>query len=195
MRNRIIGTLRSSDEPHVQKAARSIDQSIVFNNPTLHTLAERVVELVHSGSSIVASRSSVVAIEDMIAKYSVGLPARIRSTAVQHTVGGVVVLLTGTTGSLGSHVLASLLADGRVATVYALNRASGIQKQKNMFEDQGLSLQLLSSGKLRYLTGDLGRDDFGLESTLLGEVGGHVLFHRALLTVIVDQELCHTCHS
>ena len=37
---------------------------------------------------------------------------------------GPVILITGTTGNIGSHILAQLLSDDRISVVYALNRAS-----------------------------------------------------------------------
>ena len=87
---------------------------------------------------------------------------------------GNVYLLTGTTGSLGSNMLAQLLEAPAVTRVYAFNRPSKSAtlraRQVSAFKQRGLNTDLLSSDKLVYVEGDLGAPGFALGDNLYGEV-------------------------
>lgn len=78
-----------------------------------------------------------------------------------------VVLLTGSTGGLGSYLLASLLSHEDVVAVYAFNRPSSksmIQhRQRAAFEDRGLDTAHLDSAKLIYIEGDMTRPNLSLD--------------------------------
>ncbi|KAL0564613.1 hypothetical protein V5O48_017429 [Marasmius crinis-equi] len=81
-----------------------------------------------------------------------------------------VVVITGTTGTLGSCLLADLISDDSVSRVYALNRANKKQsleaRQRKAFQEKGLDEKLLDSGKVKMLVVDLllEKDHFGLSS-------------------------------
>ncbi|CAL1703594.1 unnamed protein product [Somion occarium] len=168
LRNRIIGALNSSSEPSAQKAAASIPQEFIFTHPTIQRLAAAIVSLVDPSFGTTAhGRASI---EDLIAKYSANLPAA-RSVPHGTPPSEIVVVLTGSTGGLGAHLLASLLEEPNVAKVYTLNRGNDlVERQKASFVDRGLPVELLSSGKLVQLTADLSLDDIGLDSDVLKEI-------------------------
>ncbi|KAL0566597.1 hypothetical protein V5O48_015415 [Marasmius crinis-equi] len=79
-----------------------------------------------------------------------------------------VVVITGTTGTLGSFLLADLISDDSVSRVYALNRAnkklSLAARQRKAFQEKGLDEKLLDSGKVKMLVVDLllEKDHFGM---------------------------------
>ena len=111
----------------------------------------------------------------MIEKYSVGLgSATLPVNGIVSHPAGVVVLLTGSTGGLGSFLLSQLLENTRVERVYALNRPSSSasieERQSSAFVDKGLSVDLLSSGKLVYVEADASRDKCGISAKLYEEV-------------------------
>jgi hypothetical protein len=68
--------------------------------------------------------SHIDAMRRMVDTYSVNMPHLSGSSSMgsSMTHGGDVVLLTGTTGALGSELLVDLLANERVSRVYAYNR-------------------------------------------------------------------------
>lgn len=89
-----------------------------------------------------------------------------------------VVLLTGSTGSLGSYVLDQLLAESRVKHIYCLNRGpNSLQRQHKSQLSKGL--QNLTE-KVTCLDADLLKDSFGLP----------VETYQALL-----QETTHIIHN
>ena len=110
----------------------------------------------------------------MIAKYAVGLGDEVGDGVPGRSHYRHVVLLTGSTGGLGSYLLASLLNREDVAVVYAFNRPSTsgtIQhRQRAAFEDRGLDTAVLESEKLIYVEGDAARPNLSLDDRTYGEI-------------------------
>ncbi|KAG6818492.1 hypothetical protein H0H93_004583 [Arthromyces matolae] len=106
------------------------------------------------------------AIEALLERYSLGLkPLLERST---HLKGPLVVLLTGSTGNLGSEILARLLENDRVERVYTFNRPSARgdtieERQLEPFRQRSLNTELLRSSKLSHVIGDATQADLGIE--------------------------------
>ncbi|KAF9047970.1 hypothetical protein BDP27DRAFT_1434385 [Rhodocollybia butyracea] len=94
-----------------------------------------------------------------------------------------VVLVTGTTGGLGSYLLAELLQDPSVSLVYALNRPSSsatiLERQTAAFQDRKLDVTLLDSNKLVFIEGDTSKTDLDLPASV------YQLLQKQV-TVIID---------
>ncbi|KAG6896087.1 putative secondary metabolism biosynthetic enzyme [Termitomyces sp. T32_za158] len=118
------------------------------------------------------SSQKAAAMEEKIAKYSsvfeIPLPSALQSSVASP----VVVLLTGSTGHLGSQILAMLLNDPRVAKVYTYNRPSDtkhlLQRHLDKFDEIGLDVGLLKSEKLVLISGDAAEANLGLDQDLYG---------------------------
>jgi thioester reductase-like protein len=124
-------------------------------------------------------------IEDMIAKYAVGLGDEVGGGEPGKVHHGHVVLLTGSTGGLGSYLLASLLSREDVAVVYPFNRSSKTgttqHRQHTAFEDRGLDTALLDSTKLIYVEGDAAQPNLSLDDRTYAEIRDSVtvIIHNA----------------
>jgi hypothetical protein len=178
LRNRLISALKRSSEPGIQSIACLITQNIIFENPTIYSLARKVIAFIAcaDGASESVRDSHIHAVEAMIEKYSADFlklecDSIKRPTKRARLNGGRVVLLTGSTGTLGSYILADLLGRPEVSTVYLLNRFSAApgtyssMRQLKAFEERGLNTRLLtSSRKVCYLEGDMSQDRLGLTS-------------------------------
>lgn len=86
-----------------------------------------------------------------------------------------VVLITGTTGFLGSNLLAQFLQSPKVARVYALNRrksrpGSGVERQAALLSACGLDPFLAHNPKLTFLEADASRSYLGLPQELYDQV-------------------------
>ncbi|KAF7798276.1 hypothetical protein EIP86_009494 [Pleurotus ostreatoroseus] len=164
LRNRIIGALRASGSDYTHKSATNLSQNFIFDHPSIRSMAQAIADFADPSSSTTSSLDASAQILAMIDKYGSGIQTVTRMDATPQD--NVVVLLTGTTGNIGSHILATLLADGRVSKVYALNRSGSHsevgRRQRAAFEDRGLPVDLLSEEKFIPLTGDLTRERFGL---------------------------------
>ncbi|KAL0572470.1 hypothetical protein V5O48_009493 [Marasmius crinis-equi] len=128
--------------------------------------------------------------EAMADKYSLNLP---------NSVGGIkstsykIVILTGSTGVLGSMLLENLISDNTVTRIYALNRAhkkhSLDTRQRAAFREKGLDPNLLDSEKVKLLVADLLKsDDFGLPSKDFREMKASVthVVHNAWPVVLTS---------
>ncbi|EKM52250.1 uncharacterized protein PHACADRAFT_211524 [Phanerochaete carnosa HHB-10118-sp] len=173
-RNRIIGALRASESSSVRQAAQRISSNFVFEHPTIEQLAATLRSLVDpSGGADAATlhaRTRVDEIRAMIEKYSDDLPTA-RAQAFGRGAAPI-VLLTGSTGNIGSHILAYLLAEPRVARVYTLNRPSADPRGrlKAALSERDLPVKELDGPRLVLLAGDVTRDNFGLDDAQYREV-------------------------
>ncbi|KAG1821117.1 acetyl-CoA synthetase-like protein [Suillus subaureus] len=188
LKNRIIGSLSSSSDRDVQASASRIDQNIIFSSPSIRRLARSVIIAVlqQNGTSTVDAKADI---ENMIERYSVGLGNSV-TEANTTLVNGCsqrdhVVALTGSTGGLGSYLLADLLQREDVSVVYAFNRpskgASMQQRQEDSFRDRGLDFTLLQSDKLVYVETDTSDDRLGLDKELYQKIctSVTVIIHNA----------------
>lgn len=102
----------------------------------------------------------VAAMQALADKYS---PLQFPNSHIPHnehvTSGGAeakhlprVILITGTTGSLGCHMLHQLAQDTSVARIYAIGRASDVkhlrERQHSALEGRGLSGSLLKDPRI-----------------------------------------------
>ncbi|KAG6847104.1 hypothetical protein H0H93_010078, partial [Arthromyces matolae] len=183
LRLRITHAMRSSGNPSLVTASQNLHQNLVYNAPTIKQLA------VYVTSSPVAddtqSSSQTAVIENLITKYSANFEP-LNSTSAVSTSSGIVVLLTGSTGHLGSYVLAELLADDRITQIYAFNRsgldsAPILERHVGRFSDSGLDVNLLDAEKLVFVTGDATQPGLGIEEGLYREISSsvNVVIHNA----------------
>lgn len=101
----------------------------------------------------------------MVEKYSQSFPQHHPS---RPTPSQDVVLVTGTTGGLGSNILAELVASKDVARVFAINRkdsngtVSVIDRQVTALNRQGLDPSIISSPKVEFVETDVDTQYLGL---------------------------------
>lgn len=148
-----------------------VAQSTLYSYPTVDALAAYLTASRSDTGSIESTRTN--AMDQMIMKYSFTDSPFDSGVSSPASAQDIVVLLTGSTGSLGSHVLEGLLRDANVAKVYTLNRPSSIPsaaRHMNRFQDKGLDVELLASPKLVHLASDYSTDNLGLSSQQYDEV-------------------------
>jgi hypothetical protein len=152
---------------------RNIPNVFVYDNPTVNALGEFVANLVSPMEMAKTVRSEVEKMFALVEKYSSDFPKHTPHAVLDKRGGGDVILITGTTGSIGASTLAELLDSQKVEKVYALNRRKGLPlaiRQELAFTNQGLAGDLVLSEKLVMLEGDLGRPCLGLEESTQREV-------------------------
>lgn len=109
------------------------------------------------------------------------------------TSGGGAILLTGTTGFLGTHIAADLLECTRgqkfeprlMVVIRASSRSSGMQRVVDAFSDYNLPFSQADRGRVDVLpTQDLALPNLGLSDVCLEEVrkaGVHTIIHNAAM--------------
>ncbi|KAG6909219.1 putative NRPS-like protein biosynthetic cluster [Tephrocybe rancida] len=187
LRLRIIGALRASEDSSVKQAAQGLNQNLVYSYPVIRDLAAHIVSLLTCPGDVqedAASRRTSL-IEEMIEKYSFGLLGSPPNAQPQRP-SPTIVLLTGSTGNLGSEILAALLRDARVEHVYAFNRPSQgsltvEQRHLSRFEERGFDTSLLNTGKVSYISGDATQADLGLDRGQFSQLSRsvNIVIHNA----------------
>ena len=205
LRNRILGALRQSPDADIKKAAAHVPQNVVFENPTIQLLSLRIVALVNdngAGQAVDFIGQHKQAINAMIEKYSIGFNGPVDGVLPSsRSIEPAVVLLTGTTGGLGSFLLSDLLQSPAVQRVFAFNRPSSSksieERQKSAFRDRGLPIDLLNSDKLLYVEADAALEKCGLTPAQYEEVGLAFDFAKDTLIDILfaDPEFRHIDHT
>lgn len=167
LRRRIVGALQSNKE--TSKAAEFVTQNTTYNYPNIENLAAFLIATVIDPESVKTVTNRAEAIEEMIAKYNIGLSAPISAGIAKN---GTQVLITGTTGNLGSQILEILLRDPSVSRIYALNRVSGnpLAKHVDRFTDKGFDTTMLKHQKLVFLESDIAQKGLGLPQETYKEV-------------------------
>ncbi|KAI0073515.1 acetyl-CoA synthetase-like protein [Panus rudis PR-1116 ss-1] len=166
IRNSIFHALRTTSPVNV----RVIPTGFVYQNPTISRLAAYISWLAGSQSSEKSlnghAKNAVTVMLDFVAKYGSNFPKSLSAAEISKE-GKDSVVVTGTTGSLGASLLASLLKDDSIDRIFALNRLrregmSLAERQKAALADRGLDAGLVDSSKLVLLESDMSKDNLGL---------------------------------
>ena len=109
-----------------------------------------------------------VVVDSFIEKYTLGFSAPTFSTRSDGTTNlNQCVLITGATGSLGSHLVAHFASQPSIKKVICLNRYSSTEcatRQRQALESRGLFLNSGASSKLKVLETDTSKPMLGLSS-------------------------------
>lgn len=162
----------------VQLDTRKITANFVYTHPSVSCLAAFVLSLVSVGArdssdGQLSQLARINVMRDMASKYSHDFSSHRTNNLTRRS--GNIVLVTGTTGGLGSYILSQLASDANVSKVYAFNRKSQggsplLERQTLALLDRGLDPAILEFQKVILLEGDLLADNFGLSRALYDEV-------------------------
>lgn len=182
IRNMILRALRDT----TKMDTRNGGDGFVYDHPTISSLAAFVSSVAQGMHDAAAARPTssahILSMRAMLAKYSTDFPAR-PQTLLPSQPERDVVLVTGTTGSLGCHLLALLVADPKVGRVYAFNRPAKSQmplreRQKLALADRGLDASIVNLEKVVLLEGSLTAGNLGLEENMYEKL------HRSVTHII-----------
>lgn len=150
---------------------------MVYENPSI-TLLSRAASSGQDNACMCNTVSREEKMSAMIHKYNnyAGNPPALRISTQPGDAS--CVLLIGSTGALGTHLLHELLKNPKVNRVYCLNRsADAADRQSQSFMDRGLDTDIAdvkTHPKVRYLTGSTSQENFGLPQPDHAELEQHV---------------------
>ncbi|KAG6878054.1 putative NRPS-like protein biosynthetic cluster [Termitomyces sp. T159_Od127] len=187
LRRRIVSLLQRNKDNLTNKAAENITQNTVYTYPSIEALAVFLTKFVADSEGYKGRKNAEAEIEAMVEKYSAGLDnSSVFPSGAFSVPKNKVVLLTGSTGNLGSQILAELLLNPSVECVYALNRAathsaSVLERHVERFVGKALNVQLLGSDRLVFVEGDTTMPRFGLSDELYNKIRDsvNVIIHNA----------------
>ncbi|TGO45147.1 hypothetical protein BCON_0418g00100 [Botryotinia convoluta] len=160
--------VKVQDEDNFSKQARS-RHFYLIHNPSIAKLLQSIIAISEdeSNTNTVNASNRHQKIEETLQKY-VQLVDKISSkyefTANLSAVNEHVVVLTGSTGSLGSYILRTLVQDKFVSHIYCLDRTSSahyrhLEKNKNKNESTNFP-----NSKVTFLKTDLSKPDLDLDA-------------------------------
>jgi hypothetical protein len=139
-----------------------IDPRFVYAHPSITLLARAVYEIVENGSvPDHNAQASVFEMQCILEDYTINLAQSPLTKAKAQ--GKDCVILTGSTGSLGSYILEILMGNENVDRVWCLNRSKdAAQRQLAGNLDKGLRTDF--SPRIQFLHADLSKADLGLSN-------------------------------
>ncbi|KAL1860034.1 putative NRPS-like protein biosynthetic cluster [Paecilomyces lecythidis] len=139
----------------------AITPQTIYANPTIERLSAAVINILEG--KVQAGLSREDKIKELVRKYTSDLPHKQEARPVNGSNLPSVVILTGSTGSLGTYLLYTLLGSESVAKVYCLNRSDAELRQKKGFKEKGLSVDANTmEDKVEFLQVSFGEPRFGL---------------------------------
>ena len=96
-------------------------------------------------------------------------------------IDGIVVALTGSTGSLGSYLLYSLSIDPVISHIYCLDRSTAARQRWEEFSGRRDTAETRGQAKVTFLTTNLARPQFGLVEGDFARITNHcdLIIHNA----------------
>jgi thioester reductase-like protein/acyl-coenzyme A synthetase/AMP-(fatty) acid ligase len=142
---------------------------MVYSNPTIDALTKAISNILHGeAANGTPTKSREQNMDEVIKKYTQDLPSPIEYNprAENH-----VVVLTGSTGSLGNYLLEGLINNPAVERIYCLNRSDAQSRQKQSFEDRGSKPDF---SKVVFLQTSFNKQNFGLSDKVYSELQASV---------------------
>ena len=189
LRNYGLDSLSAATLSFALRPYLSITQTQLLADVTLQNLKSRVAETVSAveGKSI---ETKIAEMEHLVSKYSSNFPTHVASPSLDPTPERV-ILVTGSSGTLGIAILNKLLQQDTFTRVYAFNRPpklaqTSLEKHIAAFECRRFDTSLLATDRLVFLEGTLDQLHFGLPSNVYHKVGTHYfkIFIDIRLTII-----------
>ncbi|KAK4184811.1 hypothetical protein QBC35DRAFT_390894 [Podospora australis] len=164
----------------------SISQRLVYDNPSTRMLTHALIS-----SRDRSSTSNNTSREEVMSALTYKHRVTRRRSSVGRLVSpdllptpGIRVILTGSTGSLGTHLLHNLLADPSISHIFCLNRSPNARdKQRRLFTSSSFSPnQLDNDSRVTFLQADLSQPNLGLSSSVYQDLARqkvHKIIHNA----------------
>ncbi|KAI9644957.1 hypothetical protein NHQ30_006992 [Ciborinia camelliae] len=149
----------------------SLPITILYTNPSLTQLAESIVKIADQESNLKAADVTDRGhkIEETLQRYC----QLVDKISIEHDsatglspVSEHVVVLTGSTGSLGSYILGTLMQAASVSHIYCLDRTSDSHLRhlkKNQKDNKPMDFP---ASKVTFLKADLSKLDLGLDDAM-----------------------------
>jgi nucleoside-diphosphate-sugar epimerase len=183
---RLVREIKSlANAGHLTQLYRALSPKTVYTNPSIdklvqflqketgmtrHLVAAESDESAEGSESGTSDSEDLDVMENLLRKYVRRLPLRQKAEYLSSPpVQGQTVLLTGSTGSLGSYVLSQLINDTNVSGIICLDRSSDSARR---YEQNRLhrGLSIASSSRVEFHTADLSQAQLGLDRKIYNDI-------------------------
>ncbi|KAJ5153496.1 uncharacterized protein N7482_009974 [Penicillium canariense] len=146
----------------------------------MHSVATGGTGGIESGPVLDQSRSKIF--ESSVKRFTSRFPTNPIRITKKRDGTGQTVLLTGSTGTLGTYLLSKLISDPKVRRIFCLNRSEDVlSRQCRSFEEKGISITPSALSKVEFVQFKLGPELLGLDPPKYNELKRSVdtIFHCA----------------
>ncbi|KAJ5811852.1 hypothetical protein N7474_008153 [Penicillium riverlandense] len=156
--------------PDIKAGLRLMTPQTIYGNPTVEKLS-RVVRAILKDNMQQTGIPRAKKIQDLVKKYTADLPLRDERFLQSNKEAHFTMILTGSTGSLGTYLLYNFLCSPVVSKIYCLNRSDAEPRQRKSFEEKGLHVEEDDwKNKLEFLTVSFGKPRFYLDEAKYQEL-------------------------
>ncbi|RAL16033.1 acetyl-CoA synthetase-like protein [Aspergillus homomorphus CBS 101889] len=151
----------------------TLTPNLIYLHPSVRALTQAVQQLHHQGErskeqqqqALLQEREQLL--QELTAQIEKPNPAiRVTASPASHT-----VILTGSTGQLGTYILSSLLQSPSIKHIHCLNRNDRAQdKQSERLAAYGLAALSEHESHVSFHSADLSRSDLGLQHEILTQL-------------------------
>lgn len=135
--------------------ADMVTSSTIYMHPSVASLSDAILKLLDPFTTDEVEDESLK-MQASLNRWSSDLPGRIKHPYLS-------VILTGSTGSLGSYLLDVLLTESKVVKIYCLNRSKdAAERQARSNSSRGLTTDW-GQGRVVFLQSDMSKPHFGLQ--------------------------------
>lgn len=159
----ITRQLKSGIRSQNDAVASRVSPKFIYSNPSLRRLASAIFTLLNPNidGERAAETTRIDLMKQMVQEFSNSLlpsnASRLRTNSE-----GLTVVLTGSSGSLGSYILDDALARPEITKIICLNRsADSKSRQRSSHASKGLTQDW--QGKVDFLQADLSKPQLGLD--------------------------------
>lgn len=160
----IVSNLKHSLKALTSSPVTWIVPRIIFRNSTIADLSNLLARFLNDG--IVPDENSgaylSTIVDETVARHTEHLPTKRKTSLRAPSVDTQTIALIGSTGYLGSYLVAALLRDPKVSRVYCLNRSRDARERQNKALDNLDEALRPFFHKLIYLEVELGQPLLGL---------------------------------
>ncbi|KAI4218683.1 MAG: hypothetical protein L6R36_008811 [Xanthoria steineri] len=159
----ITRQLKSGISSQNDAVASLVSPKFIYSNPSLRRLASAIFTLLNPNidGEGAAETTRIDLMKQMVQEFSDSLlpsnASRLRTNSE-----GLTVVLTGSSGSLGSYILDDALARPEITKIICLNRSADSEsRQRSSHASKGLAQDW--QGKVNFLQADLSKPQLGLD--------------------------------
>jgi nucleoside-diphosphate-sugar epimerase/aryl carrier-like protein len=167
----------------ISRQLAGLTVNVIYANPSILRLSDAIAEIIQGRGDSVSNHlkdlsDHAAQMQQLVTKYSADLPCM--PSDLDSFANELTVVLTGSTGSLGCHLLDSLVDITKIRRIICLNRsAGGSSRQQQVSASRGLrtdwatplgSERATTIPVVEFWKTDLSRVDLGLSEVQLSEL-------------------------
>ncbi|KAI9794020.1 MAG: putative NRPS-like protein biosynthetic cluster [Peltula sp. TS41687] len=181
----LVSMLQSgfSDDGTIPPSLSKLSTRTIYTNPSISRLSEWIIRTVDSRSEemdVDLKSDRKAEISAMIENYTKALPRKAPRAFDGARLADTNVVLTGSTGSLGSYLLQRLVEDRSISAIYCFDRSANARQQhERSFAERNVSADQLA--KVNFVQVDFALNQFGLSTKQYAELSEKVdlIIHNA----------------